>query len=445
MKDFELRLSNILDIIGTEGESGFDDSKIEELEMLLHECHSKENKDEYVNQVADSIYDTLVDMLKLVKPQSGLLADIWEEEGDISDYTELLLQHPMMSIETAKSYDCDALKRFIEAVPEDAGYFASFKINGHGIRVVYENGYLVSATSRARASAGRDLTRHMKVLLGDYNEDLAEFGVVELRGELCLKLSNLEEARVFNPEIKSAFSAVSSLARPSSTDEEIGLLDFLCYGFITEGFEFDTREEEFQQIEECGFQTPWYILIESANKSELVDVMKSTIESMEEQYEDFGFYCDGCVFEVNDRELFRNLGTSGNHNNGNIALKVGLWKQDQYAGYVQKILWTKGKSKLSPVAIVASKPNIILEDEDGGILNYEDLGVLTAQGNTVRRIPLYEPKNIIILNAYVGSVVCFRYGGEAGVVPCFTDGRLLKEDAALDLFKGESAPWDFNQ
>lgn len=451
MENFELHLSNILNIISTKGASGFDTEKVDELERLLYECQNKQRSDEYVNQVADSIYDTLYEMLKEIKPESGVFSEIWDEdEGDSfddgnEDYTELLQKNPMMSIETAKSYDCDAIVGFIERMPYGPeSYFASYKINGHGIRVVYEDGYLVSATSRARSSKGRDLTRQCKVFMDDYNEALAEYGRVELRGEACLRLENLEKAREFNPTIKSAFSAVSSLIRPSSTDEELSLLEFLCYGFIVDGFTFDTREEEFQLIQECGLKTPEYMLIESATQNELIDTMKSTIEAMEESYEDFGYYCDGIVFEINNRDLFNSMGVTGNHRDGNIALKVGIWKQDQYPGYVQAIMWTKGKSKMSPVAIVAESPNKICFDDDGNISNYDDLGVLTSQGNSVKRVPLYEPKNILILSAYPGEVLHFRYGGEAGVVPCFADGRILKEDVAVDLVNGENAPWDFN-
>ena len=50
---------------------------------------------------------------------------------------------------------------------------------------------------------------------------------------------------------------------------------------------------------------------------------------------------------------------------------------------------------------------------------------MTQNGNKVRRIPLYEPNNIAILDAYPGGVVHFKYGGEAGVVPCFEDGTPL--------------------
>lgn len=437
MENFDLRLSNILELIDADGVAGFDDSKVEELEALINECNSRQKGSEYANQVADSIYDTLYDMLKQVKPESGILSEIWEDDGDITEYTDLLVKHPMMSIETIKSYDNKELSDWIESMPEETGYFASFKINGHGIRVVYKDGYLVSATSRARSSAGRDLTKHMKIILGDYNEELADYGLVELRGEVCLKLDKLEQARKFNPTIKSAFSAVSSLIRPSATQEEVELLDFLCYGFLKDDFFFEDREEEFQMISACGFKTPEYLLIESCSKYDLMETIHSVVETFEEAYDEFGYFCDGVVLEVNSRDLFSELGTEGNHNKGNIALKVGLWKQDLYTGYVQKIIWTKGKSKLSPVAIVADEPYKALFDYDGNITNMEDMGVLTAQGNSVKRVPLYEPKNIMILDAYEDELLCFRYGGEAGVVPCFPDGRTLNEDAAMNILVGE--------
>jgi len=434
--NLKLRVEGMLSFIDMYGSSGFDDSHVEELERIILDCNS-EMTGTATNAVADSIYDVLYDMLKQVKPDSRILSEIWEEDGDITDYTDLLIKNPMMSIETAKSYDCKAITDFVERLPEEAGYFASYKINGHGIRVVYENGYLVSATSRARSSAGRDLTNHLKIILGEYKEELEDYGLVELRGELCLQEDRLSDAREFNPSIKSAFSAVSSLIKPSATPEEVSLLDFLCYGFIVDGVSFETREDEFQEIEKCGFITPEYLLIESCNKDEVLSLMSEVVTAFEENYKEFGYFCDGVVFELNNRELFHEMGIEGNHNKGNIALKVGVWEQVSYSGYVQKIQWKRGKSKLSPVAIVADEPNLIIEGEDGEIINNEELGVLTAQGNKVRRVPLYEPKNILILDAYPGEVIYFRYGGEAGVVPCFPDGRLLKEDAAKDILMGE--------
>lgn len=443
-ESLNIRLEGMLSFINECGQEGFDDSKIEELEAIILDCNSLASKGG-TNQVADSIYDTLYDMLKTVKPSSQILYEIWEssEEGEeVTDYTDLLEKNPMMSIETAKSYFCQAFTDFIERMPKySTSYFASYKINGHGIRVVYLDGELVSATTRGRSSGSKDITRHMRILLGDRRDSLSDYGMVEIRGELCLPINRLAEAREYNPSIVSAFSAVASLSRPSATEEEIKLLDFLAYGLIIEGFHFNEREEEFQELENLGFTTPQYALVEDATSSDLPELIESIIQSFEENYEEFGYFCDGVVFEVNDRNLFLELGTEGNHNLGNIALKVGVWEQVQYYGYVQKILWTKGKTKLSPVALIGDEPGIIpeYEKDDEGIEKtyWEQIGVLTSQGNKVRRVPLYEPKNIMVLDAYVGEPLYFRYGGEAGVVPCFPDGRLLTEDAATDMLLGE--------
>lgn len=438
MSDLSVRLSGMLEFIDLNGADGFNDAKIEELEAILLECQQNHGKVGVSSdfEIADSLYDTLYETLKLVSPKSSLLSEIWEDDGDITDYTELLTKNPMMSIETAKSWSCLAMENFLSRVPDEESYFASYKINGHGIRVVYLDGKLVSATSRARSSAGRDLTRQAKIMCGEYREELAGLGLVELRGEACLRLENLQEARKFNPSIKSAFSAVASLLKPSATEEEVGLLDFLCYRLIMDDFLFESKEDEYNYIVDCGFKTPMYFSIESVSKEDLKDTMRGVLEAFEDDYEDFGYFCDGVVFEVNTTSTFLELGTEGNHNCGNIALKLGVWEQSQYCGIVQKILWEPGKTKLSPVALVADEPDMLREFE-GSIENYEELGVLTAQGNKVRRVPLYEPKNILILDAYIGEPLYFRYGGEAGVVPCFSDGRLLKEDAVKEILLGE--------
>lgn len=436
MDNFELRLTNILAFKDLAGNDSFDGDKVEELEAIIDECIVR-HRGNQVNAVADSIYDVLIEMLREANPNSRILMENWEGEGDISEYTDLLVNNPMMSILTIKNINSKDMYTWIDELPDSVGLLASYKINGHGIRVVYKDGYLVSATSRARASAGRDLTRHCQIMLGEYKEELSEYGLVELRGEVCLRVDKLDLARQYTPGLKSAFSAVSSLIKPSATEEEIQLLDFLCYGFLCEGFEFETKEEEYQHIVSVGFDTPEYMLIESVQKDELSgEYLMNIVESFEENYEEFGYFCDGVVLEVNERDVFRELGVEANHNRGNVALKVGLWKQDAYCGVVQKIEWTKGKSKLSPVAIIADAPDLIQEDMYGNVLNMEAMGVITAQGNSVKRVPLYEPKNIWILDAYIGRNLYFRYGGEAGVVPCFPDGRTLSEDAAINILEG---------
>lgn len=420
-----MEIGNLLSQVDLYGVSSLQEDKIEALERYIQDCNEAMNGDGEP-LVEDAIYDKLVQLLTQVRSDSPVLQELWSEDDEVvGSYNKLLEENPMVSILTVKSWNDDAITQFIQRMPETANYLASYKINGHGIRVVYNDGNLVEATTRGRSTNGRDITEHVKIILGDYNEALSEYGLVEIRGELALKLSNLDKAREFTPGLKSAFSAVSSLIKPSATKEEVELLDFLTYGVYIEDYDFSSKEEVFSQLSEWGFETTEYISLEEISKDDLLENMKEVVSALESNYEEFGYFCDGVVFEVSDGDVRSYLEGEGKYHDYNLALKVDSWSQDIYTGYIKEVTWKRGKFKLNPVAVV-------VED-----LNSNE-GVLTVQGNRVKNIPLYNPKNILILKAYIGSPLSFKYGGEAGVVPCFPDGKLLSEDYVVEELLGRS-------
>ena len=420
-----VEIGNLLSQVDLHGVSSLQEDKIEALERYIQDCNEAMNGDGEP-LVEDAIYDKLVQLLTQVRSDSPVLQELWSEDDEVvGSYNKLLEENPMVSILTVKSWYDDAITQFIQRMPETANYLASYKINGHGIRVVYNDGVLVEATTRGRSTNGRDITEHVKIILGDYNEALSEYGLVEIRGELALKLSNLDKAREFTPGLKSAFSAVSSLIKPSATKEEVELLDFLTYGVYIEDYDFSSKEEVFSQLSEWGFETTEYISLEDISKDDLLENMKEVVSALESNYEEFGYFCDGVVFEVSDGDVRSYLEGEGKYHDYNLALKVDSWSQDIYTGYIKEVTWKRGKFKLNPVAVV-------VED-----LNSNE-GVLTVQGNRVKNIPLYNPKNILILKAYIGSPLSFKYGGEAGVVPCFPDGKLLSEDYVVEELLGRS-------
>lgn len=420
-----VEIGSLLSQVDIHGVYSLQEDKIEALERYIQDCNEAMNGDGEP-LVEDAIYDKLVQLLTQVRSDSPVLQELWSEDDEVvGSYNKLLEENPMVSILTVKSWNDDAITQFIQRIPETANYLASYKINGHGIRVVYNDGNLVEATTRGRSTNGRDITEHVKIILGDYNEALSEYGLVEIRGELALKLSNLDKAREFTPGLKSAFSAVSSLIKPSATKEEVELLDFLTYGVYIEDYDFSSKEEVFSQLSEWGFETTEYISLEEISKDDLLENMKEVVSALESNYEEFGYFCDGVVFEVSDGDVRSYLEGEGKYHDYNLALKVDSWSQDIYTGYIKEVTWKRGKFKLNPVAVV-------VED-----LNSNE-GVLTVQGNRVKNIPLYNPKNILILKAYIGSPLSFKYGGEAGVVPCFPDGKLLSEDYVVEELLGRS-------
>ena len=460
MGNVQLEIGDFLGFVDLNGEEALDSTQVEKLENIVRLCNESSNKGQQL--VVDAIYDRLMEILRKVNPESELCKYIWEDTDEMvseeDDSDRLFRLHPMYSIQTCKSFTCDEIKAFVDRLPDGVEFdgHISIKENGHGIRMVYKDGVFFKARSRARSSAGRDLTRQMEVCLSKNDlidiPELEDFDYCEIRGEMLVPFSNLESAREFNPDIKSAFSAVASMSRDSASDEEYELLDFVAYSIYADGLSFDTKEDEYNFLESMGFTTPLNWVVSGLTKENLLDELPSIMDECESavKSDDLGedgynYYSDGVVFEINDRELFNSLGSDGSkYRYGNIALKVGFWMQDFYTGVVQTILWTKGKSKLSPVAIIAPEPDMVEFSDYGDheyimdideIENKKDLGVLTAVGNKVMRVPLYEPNNLLILKAYKGETINFRYGGEAGVVPCFEDGTPLIEGKIRNMFE----------
>lgn len=441
MSNIRLEIGDFLGFIDMSADEALTSDQVEKLEGYIAECQTAHASGDSL--VSDAVYDRMIELLSHSKPDSPYIGRIWDETSDdnFGDMDRLFLSHPMYSIQTVKSLDCSELNDFIRRLPDDESFDAhvSFKENGWGIRCMYVDGEFKRARTRARSSNGRDITPQLSVVLPqqglDMIDDLAGFDLVEIRGELAVSFENYEEAKKYKEDIRSPFSAVSSMVRDSASKEEWGLLYFIAYEIIADGLEFSTKAEKYDFLESMGFETPLSWVIEGITKESMVSDLSQIIEDCEDEMEGYDYYTDGLVFEINDTDFARSLGDNGgNYKYCNIALKCGAWKQDMYSGYVQTILWMKGKTKVTPVAIVADDADtaefldgddLMYTDSVKDIVNYDDLGVVTASGNRVRRVPLYEPANILALDAYRGNIIYFRYGGEAGVLPCYSDGTPL--------------------
>lgn len=458
----KLEIGDFLGFCDLNGIEALQSEQIEKLENFIQSCNDGLNNGEEI--VADAIYDRLMQILRAVNPESDLCRHIWEDSVEETDDTDrIFANNPMYSIMTVKSFDCDEIKTYVKRLPSNDPFDAhlSMKLNGHGIRLKYRNGEFFNARSRARSSAGRDITEQLRVSLEECGltqiSNLEYVDLCEVRGEWVLPMDRFGMAREYNPDVKSPFSAVASLGAAGASEDQWRLLKFIAYEFLADGVSFGSKEEEYAFLTELGFEVPLSWLIPDLSRDTLINELEnSIIPDCESEAEEYNIYTDGIVFSINDNNFFRQLGDDGTHYKfGNMALKVGVWKQDMYSGYVQTILWERGKTKLTPVAIIAEDMDAIEFTDYGDhayidskkmIANYDSLGVVTASGNKVRRVPLYEPYNIAILDAYKGGLLYFRYGGEAGVVPCFEDGKTLvdgKIAQVLDTEVDEMAAYEF--
>lgn len=400
---------------------------IERLNNLVHALNETHQTGD--SSVSDAVYDRLKSILQDNAPESSALKVLWDEvetpenipASSFDGYDRHLMLHPMQSIKTVKDVnnpDFQNFASFCASLCAQHGFVDlhfSEKIDGHGIRLVYVDGAFHHATSRARGTQGRDLTPYVKHIVPN---TIPPQGIVEIRGELCLTFDAYEVALETNPTLKTPFSAVSSLIRPSSTVSENQLLDFRAYTlFLPEGTPSpETRTDEYNLLQSYGFKIPHY---STESITEFIETFDDTYAGViEELFTEFtdsspnDLYLDGVIVEIDSKPLHSSLTSDDLYRNSSLALKIGQYAQGIYSGIIDHIEWTPGRVKLSPVAVL-NPP------------------VITDHGNSVSNIPLYEPVNIYNLSAYPGNALHFRYGGEAGVVPCYPDGALLT-DSVID-------------
>ncbi len=365
----------------------------------------------------------------------------------------LFTKYPMYSIQTATSYDSDVLKVFVSRLQDNKAFSGhiSVKLNGWYIRLVYKNGEFYKAFTKN----GRDLTNQLIPFLENTNclliEDFEMLDWVEVRGELVINKDNLESVQEVTNSKVSSYTGVGWLC--NSEDESVwSLLNFIAFNIIADGVTFSTKTEEYQYLEELGYEVPMYWIVEDLKKETFIDDLHSIVEDCEievratDVQEGYVYLTDGLIFAIDDKNYFTKLGKSASkYQYGNINLRIGYWKQTTYTGYIQTIYWKQGQNYLKPYAIIADKPNIIEFDDYGNnpyvtriesITNLEDLGVKTETGK-VTLVPLYNPNQILRLDAYVDTQIIFVEDSILGVLPCFDDGRVLLDGLLQEVINGE--------
>lgn len=364
--------------------------------------------------VDDSAFDALKKLLQEVKPDSKVFShnnEIYEEE--LNKYDKILEEYGMSSIHTLDGIDRESLKNMIDVIELGGGHvdlFASLKQNGHATRAVYNYGMLVSGSTRGRYRKGRDITRHLKVMLPNEIEGFKSMPLVELRGEAVVSKTTFEQ-KLKPLGLKTALSSVTSLLRDSSTYEEMQLLQFIGYKVIPSEKEFrpKTLSQEYSILEKSGFKTPPHVLVQDVTADSLVATIEYLVEYFENVVDETGYDIDtdGIVVAINDNNLFYLGGRDGNAWKGNCAVKEGkLWQSSIYSSTILEVQFEHGKKYITPKAIIEP--------------------VVCRNGATVRTVPLYNVGVMDRYGLYTGQTVHFRFGGETGVTLCDEFGNSVR-------------------
>lgn len=364
--------------------------------------------------VDDAAYDIHVRLLRQLKPTSQVLQRNWEtEDNELSEYDSVLKKYGMCSITTLTSYEeLGKFKQVLRDVGHPVDLMVSIKENGHGVRAVYLNGQLYNGSTRGRYKKGRDITRHLKAVLPNSVEAWKNIPLVEVRGEMLVSIENFE--KYLQGSLKTPLSSVTSLIRDSATDEEIKLLDMVCYKVISSNgeIEFDTLWDEFEHLEKCGFKVPEKAKVTNVTPENLEGSVKVVLEYFEKKMDnhEIAYSCDGLVYAIDNNHEFYATGKNGNAWNGNFALKMGrYWESNVYSAKILEVVFLPGKSYITPKAVIEPTK--------------------CANGAVVRNVPLY---NIGVMERYKyvpGANIFFKFGGETGVTLCDYNGNSVRVGA----------------
>lgn len=272
-----------------------------------------------------------------------------------------IIDRPMLSLD--KVHSIEEIKSF----KKDKHLIASVKCDGLSVRLVYENGELVSANTRGDGYIGGDITEHTHYIQ-NIPLIIPKTGHVVIDGEVVILKKDFDSKRFKNQRN----AAAGALALLDMNEVKSRKLSFIAWDIIS----IDDKSNHFIDIlvkaERLGFKVVPHKIVFAQEKN-----IESILEDCQNKAKEIGCPCDGVVFKYDDIEYGESLGATAHHFRDAIAWKPGI---KEYETEVKDIEWTMGRTgQLTPVLI------------------YNDIDI---DGSTCNRASLH---NITIMTQLMGG------------------------------------------
>lgn len=299
--------------------------RVLELTKLLNQY----NYEYYVlnaSSVSDAEFDQLMEELNRLEHKRPDLKDRLSPTSRVggsiaSGFKKVQHKKYMLSIADVfnedELYDFDATIRKLTGLKE-VEYMCEVKIDGLSCSLIYENGSLMTASTRGDGSVGEDVTNNVLTIPSiplhiPYKEDF------EIRGEVympkaSLKMLNEERERNGEPLFANARNAASgSLKNLDSSITAKRKLDAWWY-YVPDGYEmgFKTHGEALEYASKLGFRTnPERRIVKG------IDKVMEYVHEYHEKRPSLDYDIDGLVIKVNDMSLYDLIG---------YTMKVPKWE-----------------------------------------------------------------------------------------------------------------------
>lgn len=301
--------------------------------------------------MSDKEYDALYDELMMIQKETGTTlagSPTQKVQGYVLDgFTKVTHSKPMLSANKTK--DINDIIKFLR----DYDWYCSYKLDGLTLVLRYNDGKFVQGITRGNGIIGEDVTEQCK-FIDNIPMTIPNKHFFEVRGECVMSWNEFKRV---NSTLDTPYSNPRNLAAGTLRNLDLNILkqrklSFVVFEMVHPSFTWKT--EELDYLDSIGFETVRRLtdISTSINVSKCVEKMKP------EYYE---YPVDGLIFEVNNKEISKQLGSTSHHENCRMALK---WKDETYPIKLINIEWTIGKTGVLTPTIVTEPVEI-----DGTIVN----------------------------------------------------------------------------
>lgn len=345
MSDYKQRYKELKDLLNT----------------YSYEYHVLDNP-----SVTDAIYDGLMRELKNLEqlhPEIITLDSPNQRIGNKPQAGFKKVQHSTRMLSLNDVFNREEVEAWVERtdklVPGQKHEFnVELKMDGLACALVYQDGEFVQAITRGDGLIGEDVTSNVRTiksvplrLRGDNKNSLFLRGRTEIRGEIILlkkdfEMLNKQREAAGLPLFMNPRNTAAGTVRqldPKLVAERP--LQFRGWDLLRdEPADVPTYSFVYETLRSLGI-----VVNKEHGTFTSVDGVMSFVDEWEEKRHELAFNTDGLVVKLNDRALYRQLGTVGKNPRGAIAYK---YPAEQATTVVKDIVISIGRTgAATPVAV----------------------------------------------------------------------------------------------
>lgn len=305
-------------------------------------------RDEYYNNnnpsVTDEEYDKLFDELSQLEKSTGIVLSNsptnsvgFEVKSKLDKVTHDI---PLLSLDKTKSLD--DVRKFMD----NKSCLIMLKYDGLTVKLVYQDGYLVQASTRGNGSIGEDITHNAKVFKNiplniPYKDKLV------ITGEAIIHKDDFEKINSTLDD-KDKYKTPRNLSAGSVRQLDSSICANRCVYFmafdVIEGLDGNSKFDKLNALLNMGFYTEKYHRLPNDTLT-----LEDAIENLQEVATERYVPIDGIVIRYDDIAYSKAQGKTSHHYNDGIAFK---FNDEAETTTLTDVEWQLSRNGvLTPVAI----------------------------------------------------------------------------------------------